>query len=104
MSYLAAESAGQCGPCVNGLASLSDAMYRIAVSEAEPEDLERVRRWTGMIRGRGVCHHPDGAIGQLTSALSAFKDHLGSHRAGQRCYGLNVPGFPRPPASRSDWR
>ena len=104
VSYLAAETAGQCGPCVNGLASLSEAMYRIAVSEGEPEDLERVYRWTAMIKGRGACHHPDGAVGQLASALVAFKDHLGTHRAGQRCYGLRVSGFPRPPASASDWR
>lgn len=104
VSYLAAETAGQCGPCVNGLASLSEAMYRIAVSEGEPEDLERVHRWTGMIKGRGACHHPDGAVGQLSSALVAFKEHLGSHGAGQRCYGLGVSGFPRPPASGSEWR
>lgn len=104
VSYLAAETAGQCGPCINGLASLSEAMYRIAVSEGEPEDLERVRRWTGMIKGRGACHHPDGAVGQLASALEAFRDHLGTHRAGQRCYGLQASGFPRPPASGSDWR
>jgi NADH:ubiquinone oxidoreductase subunit F (NADH-binding) len=104
VSYLAAESAGQCGPCVNGLASLSEAMYRIAMSEAEPEDLEHVWRWTDMIRGRGACHHPDGAIGQLASALVAFKDHLGSHCAGQRCFGLDVAGFPRPPAWSSGWK
>ncbi len=101
---LAAETSGQCGPCVNGLAALSDAMHRIAVSEAEPVDHERVRRWIGMVRGRGICHHPDGAVGQLSSALAAFKDHLGMHLAGQRCYGMEVSGFPRPPAPGHDWR
>jgi NADH:ubiquinone oxidoreductase subunit F (NADH-binding) len=104
VSYLAAETAGQCGPCVNGLAAIAYAMQRIAMSEAEPDDLERVLRWIDMVRGRGACHHPDGAVGQLSSALSAFKDHLRVHRAGQRCFGRDASGFPRPPAQGSGWR
>ncbi|HSS94481.1 MAG TPA: NADH-ubiquinone oxidoreductase-F iron-sulfur binding region domain-containing protein, partial [Candidatus Dormibacteraeota bacterium] len=104
VAYLAAETAGQCGPCVNGLAALADTMHRIAVSEAESGDLERVHRWIDMVKGRGACHHPDGAVGQLASAITAFKDHLWMHTAGQRCRGLEVAGFPRPPASGRGWR
>jgi NADH:ubiquinone oxidoreductase subunit F (NADH-binding) len=104
LTYLAAETADQCGPCVNGLAALSEAMYRIAFSAAESGDLERVERWTGMIRGRGACHHPDGAVGQLSSALAVFGDHLRMHINRQRCHGLEVAGFPRPPAPGHEWR
>lgn len=104
LTYLAAETAGQCGPCVNGLAALSEAMHRIALSESESGDLERVRRWIGMVRGRGACHHPDGAVGQLSSSLAVFKDHLWMHINGQRCYGLDSKGFPRPPAAGTGWR
>jgi NADH:ubiquinone oxidoreductase subunit F (NADH-binding) len=104
VSYLAAETAGQCGPCVNGLAAIAYAMQRIAMSEAGPDDLERVLRWIDMVRGRGACHHPDGAVGQLSSALTAFKDHLRVHRAGQRCFGWDASGLPRPPAQGSGWR
>jgi NADH:ubiquinone oxidoreductase subunit F (NADH-binding) len=104
LSYLAAETAGQCGPCVNGLAALSEAMGRIAGSEPASDDLAQVQRWTEMVRGRGACHHPDGAVGQLASALAVFKDHLHMHIAGQRCYGMNVAGFPRPPAPGRGWR
>ena len=104
ISYLAAETAGQCGPCVNGLAAISGSMHSIAMSDAQPADLHRVQRWTAMVRGRGACHHPDGAVGQLNSALAVFKDHLGTHIAGQRCYGLSAAGFPRPPAPGRDWR
>jgi diadenosine tetraphosphate (Ap4A) HIT family hydrolase len=57
-----------------------------------------------MVRGRGACHHPDGAVGQLASALAVFKDHLHIHIAGRRCYGMNVAGFPRPPAPGRGWR
>jgi NADH:ubiquinone oxidoreductase subunit F (NADH-binding) len=104
LTYLAAETADQCGPCANGLAALSEAMYRIAFSAPESGDLERVERWTGMVRGRGACHHPDGAVGQLSSALAVFRDHFRMHLNRQRCYGLEVSGFPRPPAPGSEWR
>jgi NADH:ubiquinone oxidoreductase subunit F (NADH-binding) len=104
LHYLAAESAGQCGPCVYGLAALSEAMGRVARSEAEPADVDRVRRWMEMVRGRGACHHPDGAVGQVSSALGVFSDHLDSHLSGQRCGGLNVIGLPAPPVPGTRWR
>lgn len=104
LTYLAAETAGQCGPCVNGLASLSKTMARIAASEAVPTDLDRVRRWAGMVRGRGACHHPDGAVGQLASALEIFADHVDMHISGHLCPGLGVAGFPPPPAPARWWR
>ncbi len=104
LTYLAWESAGQCGPCVNGLAALSDAMERIAASRPNEGDLANVERWLDMVRGRGACHHPDGAVGQLESALAVFKQHLQDHLAGRPCEGLNAKGFPRPPAVGAGWR
>jgi NADH:ubiquinone oxidoreductase subunit F (NADH-binding) len=104
LSYLAAETAGQCGPCVNGLADLSKAMARIAASQAGTADLDKVLRWSAMVRGRGACHHPDGAVGQLASALEVFADHLRLHLAGLDCPGQRVAGFPPPPAPTHRWR
>ena len=105
LAYLSAESAGQCGPCVNGLHALSDAMGRIAASQPGPVDIERVRRWIAMVKDRGACHHPDGAVGQLSSALTAFADHLQSHLAGRPCAGMACEGFPPPPAPGGNrWR
>jgi NADH:ubiquinone oxidoreductase subunit F (NADH-binding) len=104
LTYLAAETSGQCGPCVNGLAALSETMERISASEAGAADVDRVRRWTDMVRGRGACHHPDGAVGQLSSALAVFGDDLRRHVAGLRCYGTAVAGFPQPPGPGERWR
>jgi NADH:ubiquinone oxidoreductase subunit F (NADH-binding) len=104
LSYLAAETAGQCGPCVNGLAALSETMERVAASQPEPEDYQRVMRWIDMVKGRGACHHPDGAVGQLTSALTVFKQHLTTHLQGHPCRGTSVPGFPRPPSPGDGWK
>ncbi len=102
--YLAEETAGQCGPCVNGLAAITETMDRIAISDAGPSDIERIYRWIGMVRGRGACHHPDGAVGLLSSALMVFRDHLGNHFYGRRCYGAQTGGFPQPPAPGRGWR
>lgn len=97
LAYLAAQAAGQCGPCVYGLAALREAVSRLAVSNASRDDVERIRRWAVIVKGRGACRHPDGAAGQLESALDAFADHLPLHLSGERCAGLDAAGFPPPP-------
>ena len=103
LGYLAAESAGQCGPCVNGLSALSETMDRIVAGDAVPTDVDRVRRWAGLVRGRGACHHPDGAVDQLTSALTVFADHLGAHLVGVPCPGTRLHAFASPGRARG-WR
>ena len=104
LAYLAAETAGQCGPCIHGLAALAEAMQRIATSAPQGGDHERVKRWIEMVRGRGACHHPDGAVGQLESALGAFESHLRLHLRGIACPGLGVSGFPQPPPPGGGWK
>ena len=88
MSHLSAESARQCGPCVFGLRAIAAAVDRIATGTAEPDDLERIRRWSGEIRGRGACRHPDGAAGFLLSALRVFGDDVAHHHRPGVCVGL----------------
>ena len=104
LAYLAAETSGQCGPCVNGLAALAETMERIATSAPEPEDGDRAWRWIDMVDGRGACHHPDGAVGQLRTALGAFRAHLGAHLAGRPCPGIRSTGFPPPPRPGGRWK
>ena len=86
IDYLANQSAGQCGPCVHGLAAIADAVAALADGGANPQELARLRRWTAEIRGRGACHHPDGAARFVESALSVFGHELDQHRRG-RCAG-----------------
>ncbi len=68
--YLAVESAGQCGPCVFGLDSIATELAALAAGR--PFDLGRRGRWLGQVDGRGACHHPDGAVRMIRSALGAF--------------------------------
>jgi NADH:ubiquinone oxidoreductase subunit F (NADH-binding) len=83
-SYLAAASAGQCGPCVYGLEAISDELMRVADGAATRDSLERIRRWSGDVRGRGACHHPDGAVRFLDSALRVFAEEIADHHR-SRC-------------------
>lgn len=73
LQHLANESAAQCGPCFFGLRSLSAATTRIASRQADNGDLPQLHRWTAMVRGRGACRHPDGAVAFLQSALNVFE-------------------------------
>jgi len=85
MDYMAGSTAEQCGPCVFGLANIAGATRRLANGAAKGDDLERIDRWAGQVQGRGACHHPDGAVGMVLSALAAFRDDFASHQVHRRC-------------------
>jgi NADH:ubiquinone oxidoreductase subunit F (NADH-binding) len=97
IDYLAAQSAGQCGPCVFGLRAIADSFAAIADGYGDSRDRDRLLRWTSEIRGRGACHHPDGAARFVESALSVFSDEIEVHRR-VRC---DAPAAMLPLASRS---
>jgi NADH:ubiquinone oxidoreductase subunit F (NADH-binding) len=85
VSYLADQSAGQCGPCLNGLPRLAE-VFRLLVSTpgrpAPEAALAEVRRLGGLVEGRGACHHPDGTVRLVRSALETFSQDVLAHRAG----------------------
>ena len=95
LDYLAAESAGQCGPCLHGLRAIADAFERLAHGRGRPGDGARLRRWGAEVTGRGACRHPDGAARLLASALHVFGDEIDRHAAG-RCSGSDRPSMPVP--------
>ena len=84
MRYLASESSAQCGPCFFGLRALADACTRIAERGTDAGDLQRLKRWSGEVQGRGACKHPDGAVMFLQSALKTFGDDFAHHPAHMR--------------------
>jgi NADH:ubiquinone oxidoreductase subunit F (NADH-binding) len=85
MSWLANESAHQCGPCAHGLPAIADELALVAVGRAGAGALERVTRWASLVRGRGGCSHPDGAVRLLTSALRTLEPGLLDHARYGRC-------------------
>jgi len=99
LRYLAGESAGQCGPCVFGLDWIASAMERAARGRADASERDRLIRWGGQVSHRGACHHPDGAVRLLTSALRAFEGDLTLHLVRQPCPSAHtastiLPGAP----------
>ena len=90
ISSMAGASAGQCGPCVFGLAAIAEATRRLARCAAKPDDLQRVTRWCAQLPGRGACRHPDGAAGFMSSALRVFAEELSLHQHHGRCSHASV--------------
>lgn len=89
--WFAAESAGQCGPCVHGLQALADGVQRLASGTATQSDHADLRRWTGEIPGRGACQHPDGAVRFLGSSLHAFAAEFRDHASHGPCAACAGP-------------
>ena len=99
--YLAAESAGQCGPCVFGLPTLADVVRRISRGTADPSEVEAHR---AVLAGRGACHHPDGSLGFVASALAVLGPEVADHHAGHGSCGRPERRIlPLPRASQAPW-
>jgi NADH:ubiquinone oxidoreductase subunit F (NADH-binding) len=82
VDYLASETAGQCGPCVNGLPAIAGALAELAQGISDSGTLDRIARWSGLLIGRGNCKHPDGTVGFVASALEVFSEHVERHLHG----------------------
>jgi NADH:ubiquinone oxidoreductase subunit F (NADH-binding) len=85
LDYMAGESARQCGPCIFGLGAIAETTRRLAAGGAASGDLDNLARWANQIVGRGACHHPDGAAGLLTGAMSVFASEFQLHQRDRRC-------------------
>ncbi len=78
-TFLAAESAGRCGPCVHGLPALAAETRGLAEGA---DTRRRLRELTGIVTGRGACAHPDGTARLVTSLLTRLEDLVEEHLAG----------------------
>jgi len=84
--WLAGENAGQCGPCMNGLPAMADAMdHLVAGGRHAAWALLRLQELFGLVEGRGACRHPDGAVRLVRSALQVFAADAQAHAHGQPC-------------------
>lgn len=103
-SYLAGESAGQCGPCKLGLPTIARAMNAIVDGSGGMEALDVARRAAAATNGRGACSHPDGTTRMVLSALEVFTEDLAAHVFHSSC-GRPVRGIlplPAGPETEND--
>ncbi len=77
--WLSAQSARQCGPCVNGLDAIAASLGQIAGPGNANGALQRVAHMAELVRGRGACGHPDGAARMILSAATVFAGDLADH-------------------------
>ena len=83
--WMADGSAGQCGPCVHGLDAIANAVSSVQSGTAGRDVIARLQRWSGQVRGRGACRHPDGVVRFLDSALHVFAAEFDDHRRHGPC-------------------
>jgi NADH:ubiquinone oxidoreductase subunit F (NADH-binding) len=96
--YLASQSAGQCGPCANGLPALADTLGQLAFGRPPHEQaLDWAEELMRLVRGRGACHLPDGTAGFVASGLRVFADELRQHSVAGPCARVRrLPMLPAP--------
>jgi NADH:ubiquinone oxidoreductase subunit F (NADH-binding) len=82
LAYFDRENAGQCGSCFNGTAAMAAAAGALRDGTATTDDVERLRRWSVVLRGRGACATLDAATNVAASLLDQFPDEVGVHLDG----------------------
>ena len=90
-AWMASQSAGQCGPCSNGLPAIAGELQAIAGGRARRESYRLIQHWGGLVQRRGACHHPDGTARFVLSALDVFKDEFRQHERRGACARCNAP-------------
>lgn len=101
VSWLAEQGAGQCGPCLHGLAAMDSEVRALADGRASDDALRRLSRWGAQLAGRGACHHPDGTVRFLRSATVVFAEELEEHRRFGRCDACHAPSVLLPSRTRT---
>ena len=79
VAYLAGQSAGRCGPCLNGLPALAAAVDAVGLGRGGTSRVEELAR---LVVRRGACAHPDGTVRLVRSLLSTFAGEVAAHAEG----------------------
>jgi NADH:ubiquinone oxidoreductase subunit F (NADH-binding) len=95
-SWLASQSAGQCGPCTLGLPAIAEDLALLSRSGNTTNVRNRLQRRLRLVEGRGACRHPDGTARFVASALQTFEADLARHRRGNPCPPSRYPVLPLP--------
>jgi NADH:ubiquinone oxidoreductase subunit F (NADH-binding) len=104
LTFLASQTAGQCGPCHVGLPAIAETFHKVATGRARPAAIDLLVRWSHDVRGRGACRHPDGAMLFLASAMDVFAADLRHHLKNGSCrFSEQRPLLPIPTTESGWW-
>jgi NADH:ubiquinone oxidoreductase subunit F (NADH-binding) len=96
-SYLASQTARQCGPCTNGLPALAGTLRQLAFGRPDTRALGWADELMRLVTGRGACHLPDGTAAFVASGLRVFSRELRSHTSAGPCPRVRRrPALPTP--------
>jgi NADH:ubiquinone oxidoreductase subunit F (NADH-binding) len=98
--WMALESAGQCGPCVHGLAAIATSLEEVRGGRGGRAALADVVRWGAQIPGRGACAHPDGTVALVASAVRVFREAFLAHAEHGPCEVCDRPPVLQTPGLR----
>ncbi len=100
-SYMDGQKAGQCGPCIYGLDSISQGLELLAYQPRSLRGgLAGIVSVCDLMDGRGACGHPDGVARFVRTALRVFEDHAQLHLQRGPCHGSGHPFLPVPATGR----
>ncbi|HEX4244934.1 MAG TPA: NADH-ubiquinone oxidoreductase-F iron-sulfur binding region domain-containing protein [Acidimicrobiales bacterium] len=92
--YMQEQGAGQCGPCVHGLADLAGMLEELAFRPfGFRGGIQGIAEVCDLVEGRGACRHPDGVARFVRSSLAVFSDEAASHLRNGPCQQTRAPGF-----------
>jgi NADH:ubiquinone oxidoreductase subunit F (NADH-binding) len=92
--WMQGQSAGQCGPCIHGLADLAASVEALAYHPASLRShVQPINDLCNLIDGRGACRHPDGVTRFVRSALVVFRDETDRHLRHGPCRAVNGPAL-----------
>ncbi len=104
VSYLAEETAAQCGPCIFGLPALADTLIDLAYEGGRGRAIDQIATLIPLIERRGACRHPDGATQLVVSALTVFAADARRHDQQGPCPGVRrAPLLPVPRDEDREW-
>jgi NADH:ubiquinone oxidoreductase subunit F (NADH-binding) len=89
VEYLAGQSARRCGPCLNGLPAMAEAVRALVHGEGS---VRRVEELCGLVVRRGACAHPDGTARLVASMMQRFPAEVQAHSVGTCRRGREVSG------------
>jgi NADH:ubiquinone oxidoreductase subunit F (NADH-binding) len=66
---------------------MADLLDDLAQGGARRRDTARLQRFLAEVSGRGACHHPDGVVRMVTSAVTTFAEDVRAHLKGRCLHG-----------------